>query len=64
MGRRLKWKSTNLVTGLAAGSECFGEMSDAVQLVVLEAVDQIDQQLLTDAANEARRMEQISLFLF
>lgn len=60
--RRLKCNGTNLVTGLAAGSECFGKVSDAVELIVLEAVDQIDQQFLTDAANEARRMKEVPFF--
>lgn len=60
MGRMSEKDGTNLVTGLAAWSECFGKVSDAVQLIVFEAVDQVDQQLLTDAANETRRMQQIS----
>lgn len=35
-------------------------MSDAVQFLVLDAVDEVDQQLLAHAAHEARGMEEVA----
>lgn len=36
-------KGTYLVTSVAPGSECFGEVSNAVEPLVPDAVDKVDQ---------------------
>lgn len=47
---------THLIAGLAAGLEPFGVVPAAVDLSVLEEVDQIDQQLAAGDTLEALRV--------
>ena len=54
---------TNLVARLTAWPECLRKVSDAKQLPVLDAVDQVDQQLLAHGADEARGMEEVDCFV-
>jgi hypothetical protein len=49
---------THLITGGTAWLQLFGIMSLAVEQVIVDAVGEVHQELLTHAAHEARGMPQ------